>query len=103
MDALARVIGWIENGKQVGKTIFIKEDGEEYAVSVGIQKWQDSYKLYFCKLPLVTNFYDFEDDEYIKLKGLDEIPALLESRTTIRMDELTPLKGQRIFNPAFDS
>ena len=101
MDMLARVTGWIEAGKQVGKTIFIQEGGEEYAVSVGVQKWKERYKLYFCKLPLTANFYGFEDNEYIELDSMDSIPALLESRTTIRLDELAPLKGQRIFNPAF--
>ena len=103
MDALDRVIGWIEAGKQVGKTIFIQEDGQEYAVSAAVQKWQQCYKLYFRKLSLVANFYDYEGDEYIELESLESIPSLLQARTTIKLDELTPLKGQRIFNPVFNN
>ena len=103
MDALDRVIGWIEAGKQVGKTIFIQEDGQEYAVSAAVQKWQQCYKLYFRKLSLVANFYDYEGDEYIELESLESIPSLLQARTTIKLDELTPLKGQRIFKPAFNN
>jgi hypothetical protein len=103
MEALDRVIGWIEAGKQVGKTIFIQADGEEYVVSAAVQEWQGRYKLYFCKFPVSGNYFDFEGDEYIELESLSSIPALLESRTTIQLHELAPLKGSRIFNPAFTS
>jgi archaellum component FlaF (FlaF/FlaG flagellin family) len=104
MDALTRVIEWIEAGKQVGKRFQLEEDGNRYWVSVGVQKWQGSYKIYFDKIE-ESHMYDYDHydtEEVTKVEYVGDIQAILSSKYSVNLTELVPQKGQKVFNPAFE-
>jgi hypothetical protein len=104
MGDLAKVREWVEAGKQIGKQFWLEEDGKKYWLSVGVQKWKGAYKLYLDRIEeshMVV--HDLFDTEEITIVGcFDDIQGVLDVKCPIKLDELTPQKGQRIFNPAFD-
>ena len=104
MNEVDRVKGWLEAGKQVGKSDFFGEGNEKYLLSIGVQKWEGEYKLYFLKaneFKLVDlDFYDAEG--VLRVTSFEELSILVSALSPFNISELTPLKGQKIFNPAFD-
>ena len=102
MNDLNRIKTWLEAGRQIGKSARIEQDGDTIWWSVGIQKWQGMYKFYTDKfsdsLPVD---YDAESEEIIQVADLDTLFALVKTNSPFKIEELTPLKGQRIFNPSF--
>lgn len=94
-------IRWIEAGKQIGKSFYYEKDGQTYSQSVAIQKWNRFYVVYFFEIleENMARFEDFEDDEVLqRFENLLDAITFYEGLTHIRIEELTPLKGQRIFN-----
>ncbi len=104
MEDVGRVEGWIEAGKQVGKSEFLGEGNERYLLSIGVQKWEGEYRLYLFKANEVKLAdLDFCDAEgVIRVTSLEELSALISALSPFKISELTPLKGQKIFNPEFD-
>jgi hypothetical protein len=100
----ARVREQIEAGKQVGKSVFFSEGDERYLLSIGVQKWEDEYKLYFFKANesrmADLDFYDAEG--IIRVTYFEELSKLISALSPFMLSELAPLKGQKIFNPKFD-
>ncbi|RFP65611.1 hypothetical protein D0N36_07900 [Hymenobacter lapidiphilus] len=101
MEELSRVKNWLETGKQVGKTCSLIENEKTYWVSVAVQKWQGEYKLYVDKTEetRMGNFEDYETEQTAKTKHFEEIQQLLNGMCSVGLHELTPQKGQKIFNP----
>ncbi|MFD1872573.1 hypothetical protein [Hymenobacter bucti] len=104
MGDLTRVREWIEGGKQVGKSIFSGEEDGKYLLSIGVQKWEGEYKLYFFKADesrmADLDYYDAEG--VIRVTHFEALSNLISILSPFKLSELTPLKGQKIFNPAFD-
>jgi len=104
MEDSTSVREWIEAGKQVGKSISFGEGDERYLLSIGVQKWGGEYKLYFFKAKesrmADLDYYDAEG--VIRVAHFEELSKLISSLSPFKLSELTPLKGQKIFNPAFD-
>ena len=104
MEDVSRVREWIEAGKQVGKSDYFGEGEERYLLSIGVQKWEGEYKLYLFK----ANEYKLRDLDYYDAEGtirfthFEELLSLLKVLCPFKFSELTPLKGQKIFNPAFN-
>ncbi len=100
MDPNMNVIRWIEAGKQVGERFYYTKYGQTYYQSVAIQKWNEFYTLYFFEI-LEKKMTSFEDEDELleRFHTLDEAITRFKDLTTIRLEELSPLKGQRIFNP----
>ena len=103
MNGLDNVQRWLEAGKQVGKNTTVEKNGENYWLSVGIQKWEGIYKLYVSEIEesLMPND-DYLTEEIIRINTFEELPSVMAAKTLIKLKELTPLKGQKIFNPKFD-
>jgi hypothetical protein len=95
---------WIEAGKQVGKSISFGEGDERYLLAIGVQKWEGEYKLYFFKANesrmADPDYYDAEG--VIRVAHFEELSKLISALSPFKLSELAPLKGQKIFNPAFD-
>lgn len=104
MEDLARVKEWIEGGKQVGKSAFFDEGNERYLLSTGVQKWEGEYKLYFFKAneSRMADFEYYDAERIIRVTHFEELLNLIGALSPFKLNELMPLKGQRIFNPAFD-
>ncbi len=95
------LIDWIENGKQIGKAIYYTKDGDTYWQSVGIQKWNNNYKVYFFEILKSKMMSDEGEEELIReFKTMEEAKSYVESVSQIPFIELTPLKGQKVFNPS---
>ena len=102
MDSMTTVIRWIESGKQVGKVFYYDKDGEAYSQSVAIQKWNHFYVVYFFEISEknMACFEDFDDGKVLqRFENLFDAITFCEGLTHVRIEELTPLKGHRLFNP----
>ena len=100
MTNIEKVRAWLDAGKQVGKSILRAEAGEEYYVAVGIQKWNGIYKLYTDRVKVAEIYWEKETEEIIEVEIFENLAALVESKVSISLDELTPQKGSKVFNPA---
>ncbi len=101
MANIEKVKAWLDAGKQVGKSVLREEAGEEYYVAVGIQKWNGKYKLYADKVKVAEFYWEKETEEIIEVEDFENLAALVEAKSFFLLSELTPLKGSKIFNPAF--
>ncbi len=102
MSDFDRVKTWLEAGRQIGKCAPIKQDGSIIWWMVGIQKWQEVYKLYIDKFDESQPAdYDDESEEVIQVSDLDILATLVKAKSPFTIEELAPLKGQKIFNPSF--
>ena len=103
MDILHRVRGWIAAGKQVGKSFSFERDNVLYWSSIAVQKWNDGYKLYVDEIEeAYIQGENYSREEIIYRLSLAEIEDIIKDTTLLKLDDLAPLKGQKIFNPAFD-
>lgn len=103
MDDLRRVRGWIEAGKQVGKSFTFVRNEVTYWSSVAVQKWQEGYKLYVDEIEeQYIQGEAYEREEIVFRTTLAEIEVLIQDTTSLTIEQLAPLKGQKLFNPVFD-
>jgi hypothetical protein len=104
VEDLTKVGKWLESGKQVGKSASFGEEDDTYWLSIGMQKWEGEYKLYFFKTKedrmIDPGYYDAEGT--IRVTHFEELAGLVSALSPFKLCELAPLKGQKIFNPAFD-
>jgi hypothetical protein len=104
VEDLTKVREWLESGKQVGKSASFGEEDDAYWLSIGIQKWEGEYKLYFFRANEARmrdlDYYDAEGT--IRVTHFEELSGLVSALSPFKLSDLTPLKGQKIFNPAFD-
>ena len=104
MESFSRVKEWLEAGKQVGKSDYFGEGDDRYLVSIGVQKWEGEYKLHLFKANQIKlrdlDYYDVEGT--IRITNFEELSSLINALSPFKLDELAPLKGQKIFNPAFN-
>ncbi|MBP9037178.1 MAG: hypothetical protein KBG38_05290 [Candidatus Cloacimonas sp.] len=97
-----KIIELIEKGKQLGNMFSFDRSGKTIWSSVGIQKWQDIYKVYVDEIEeenMEAEIYlrdeiNYFDNARDALKYIDE-------KTETNSLELHPCKGQKIFNPGF--
>ncbi|WP_400192663.1 hypothetical protein [Hymenobacter sp. B81] len=102
MGSLDRVRSWVEAGKQIGKTFCYERNGQRCWLSVGIQRWEGIYKLYLSEISEANIVAEeFLRDETIPYASFEELLIGYAEQTDIPMEELTPLKGQKLFNPRF--
>jgi hypothetical protein len=103
MNTLETIHRWLAAGKQIGKTISFDKGAETCWLSVAVQKHEDVYKLYLDEIAesQMAAHEDYDTELVRTASTLQELPALMELITTIKLEELAPLKGQKIFNPVF--
>ncbi|MCA8830859.1 hypothetical protein [Hymenobacter pini] len=104
MESFDRVKEWIEAGKQVGKSDYFNEGNERYLLSIGVQKWDNEYKLYLFKAneakKIDLDYYDIEG--VIRVTSFRDLVNLINMLSPFKFAELAPIKGQKMFNPALD-
>ena len=44
----------------------------------------------------------FDTEEMVVVNCFEDIQGVLDVKCSVKLDELTPQKGSKIFNPAFD-
>ncbi|GAB3827229.1 hypothetical protein [Hymenobacter jeollabukensis] len=101
MNSLDKVRSWVEMGKQIGKAVRCERGEQPAWLSVGIQKWEGTYKLYISEIREA----DMTAEKFIRndLLSYASFEKLLDAYPgqTVPIEELAPLKGQRLFNPRF--
>jgi hypothetical protein len=104
MENLSKVRDWIEAGKQIGARTSFEEKGKTHWLSIAIQKWEGLYKLHFSKTAesRMRDLDYFDVEGTIRVACFDELAGLVSSLSPFKMNELAPLKGQKVFNPEFD-
>lgn len=93
----------LEKGRQLGISKPITIDGKKVWISVAVQKWQGKYKVYISEI-LESKMVA---EEYMKeiirsFDAFEKCSGFIEQNSIIKIEELGPLKGQKIFNPEFD-
>jgi hypothetical protein len=91
----------IEKGKQVGRRWSFVRDGKRVWSSVAVQKVGERFRVFVDEI-LDENIPSetFEVDLLKSFDSLEEAERFLLSKTGLRLEDLGPLKGQKIFNPA---
>jgi hypothetical protein len=98
-----KIMQWIESGKQLGKVFSFKIDGNTIWISVGIQKWQDLYKVSVDEIEeSCMASENYLRNEIKKFDNLLDALNFIDNNTQIKSDDLEPCKGQKIFNPNFE-
>ena len=93
----------LEKGQQLGKSFSFDLDGKSVWSSVGIQKWKGLYKVYIDEIFEIDIAAEIYQKELIRnFSELDEAIVFIKENSRATFQELGPLKGQRVFNPAFD-
>lgn len=103
MADIEKIIEWIENGKQLGKVFSFVRNGKTIWSSVGIQKWQNVYKVYVDEIE--EEQMDAEiylRDEINKFDNIIDALNYIDKNTQTNSLELRPCKGQKVFNPSFE-
>lgn len=102
MNDLSRIKAWLEADRQIGKSAPVEQGGTTIWWSVGVQRWQGLYKLYIDKFDTAERIdYDAESEEIIPVTDLNTLYNLIKTKSPFKIEELAPLKGQKIFNPRF--
>ncbi|MEL6865015.1 MAG: hypothetical protein AAFP19_11370 [Bacteroidota bacterium] len=100
---LNQIFNRIERGKQQGKTYSFEQDGETIWSSVAIQKWEGRYKVYIDEIRASKmDAEEYQKELTVSFDTLKEAAAFIAAETRIEFHELSPCKGQTIFNPQFD-
>lgn len=95
-----KLVAWIENGKQVGKIFSFSRNGKKYWSSVAIQKHGGVYKVFVDEIEeekMAGEYY--ERDEINIFTTIDEAIYFVEKTTSLKIVDMRPCKGQKIFNP----
>ncbi|WP_421849466.1 hypothetical protein [Marinomonas sp.] len=101
MVELKKIKEWVLNNKQVGKVFSYEKCGELCWSSVAIQKYEGIIKLYIDEI--LESQMDSENylrEEILKFSTIEEAIDYLSNESQVRIEDLSPCKGQKIFNPA---
>ncbi|WP_205410205.1 hypothetical protein [Acetivibrio cellulolyticus] len=97
------MIQWIESGKQFGKIFSFEKDKKTIWSSVGIQKWQNVYKVYVDEIEEENmNAEKYLRDEIKRFNTLADALQYIDENTQINPLDLKPCKGQKVFNADFE-
>ena len=99
---MERVLSMIKSGKQRGKRFSYEKNNKTYWSSVGMQKHDGFYKVYIDEIEesqMVAENY--EKDDLVKFSEIEEARNYLEKETILKLADLKPCKGLKIFNPNF--
>jgi hypothetical protein len=103
MADIEKITQWIENGKQLGKVFSFKRSEKTIWSSVGIQKWQNIYKVYVDEIEEENmNAEKYSRDEIKKFNNISDALKYINENTQTNSLELQPCKGQKVFNPSFE-
>lgn len=103
MSDIEKIIQWIESGKQLGKVFSFECNGKTIWSSVGIQKWNDIYKVYVDEIEEEKmSDEEYRRNEIQRFVNISDAISYIDSKTKMNLMDLRPCKGQKIFNPNFE-
>jgi len=96
------IIEKIESGTQVGMNTITIVDNEKIYYSLAVQKWNGVYKIFTRKIAenKMAAYEDYEEEaeKIIVVDKIDDVLDYLTNMLEADINDLHPLKGQRIFN-----
>ena len=103
MSPLSTVQEWLEAGKQIGTTFSYENAGQTHWASVGVQWWNGAYKIYLSDIAEVLMAMSEEhlQEEVVEVARYEDIASILAMKTNVKLENLAPCKGQKVFNPMF--
>jgi len=103
MNSFDQVNNWLAAGKQIGRSFSFERQGFVYWSSVGVQKWRDGYKVYIDEiLESKMDAEEYEKELVVELQNIEDIDEFIKNNSLTSLANLTPCKGQKIFNPDFN-
>jgi len=95
----------IENGTQVGVNTITIIDNERIHYALAVQKWDGVYKIFTRKIEesKMAAYEDYEEEaeKIVVVDTIGDVVDYLENVLEVDINDLHPLRGQRIFNPGF--
>ena len=99
------IIEKIESGTQVGMNTITIVDNEKIYYSLAVQKWDGVYKIFTRKIAenKMAAYEDYEEEaeKIVVVDTIGDVVDYLENVLEVDINDLHPLRGQRIFNPGF--
>ena len=100
MPTVEQIDTWVLAGKQVGATASWPEGEGTCWTSVAVQLWAGVFLVYIDEvLESKMASEDYERDELVGLESLKAVREFIASKARVNYSDLSPRKGQRIFNP----
>jgi len=102
MTVNENLIRWIAGNKQIGRVFSFERNGELCWSSVAMQKWGDVIKVYVDEI--LESQMDAENylrEEILEFDSIESAIEFVSKSTMTDPEQLSPCKGQKIFNPKF--
>lgn len=98
LTARSRLLEWLESGRQVGKRFTLVRDAETFWGAVAVQKVGARYVAFFWaatgpRVRMEEAHRQVKED----FERAEDSLAFLAERTGQSVDDMTPLKGARLF------
>jgi tRNA threonylcarbamoyladenosine modification (KEOPS) complex Cgi121 subunit len=95
-----KLMRWLSSNKQIGESFSFNKEGEECFSSVAIQRWGDVYKVYVDEImESQMACENYIRDEVLEFNSAEEAIEFVSIETMATLENLTPSKGQKIFDP----
>lgn len=90
----------IERGKQRGCSKLLVIDGIKYWIDIAIQKYEQKYYVHYSKIKEENMAQELFEEDYIKeFTVLDKALDHLKAHSEISLEQMSALKGQKLFDP----
>lgn len=99
-----KIFEWLSSGKQLGVRGKVTQNNETVWLSMGIQKYGAAYKTYISEI--FDSKIDIEDYLREEIREFSTVEAALEylnQESRLGIFDLSPCRGQKIFNPSFST
>lgn len=98
------ISAWLSSGKQLGVRGKVTESNETIWLSMGIQKHGAVYKTYISEIfDSKINIEEYLREEIKEFSTLEAALKYLDRESRLSILDLSPCKGQKIFNPNFST
>ncbi|MEM6272615.1 MAG: hypothetical protein AAF998_24600 [Bacteroidota bacterium] len=101
---LDHILNKLKSGQQLGKQFQFDEGSEKIWSAIAIQLWEGRYKVGWYEIAESKMAADdFRFDRVISFNTLEEATEFVAKNTPFTVADFRPFKGQRVFNPRFDT
>ena len=103
MHPISTIQQWLAAGKQIGTTFSYEKAGQTHWASVGVQWWNGAYQIYLSDIPeiLMAMSEEHLQEEVVEVARYEDIAPILAVKSSAKLENLAPCKGQKVFNPKF--
>jgi hypothetical protein len=97
-DAGERARRWLEQGRQIGKSLTVDREGRSCYVRVAIEKRDGGYEVLVDEIDeRRMEAEEYERDERRRFDRVEDAAAFIEGTTPVKLSDLAPSRGQKWF------